>query len=81
MLAHRVGEVIDAPAVRDRITCSPVPRGALFNSPEALAIKIYAADGRLVYSGNLQKGENRIGLDRGVYLWRAGKHRGKAVIR
>ncbi len=64
-----------------RITCSPIKGGALFISPEATGIKIYAADGRIAYSGDLEKGENRIGLEGGVYLWRAGVYKGKAVVR
>ncbi len=67
------------------ITCSPFPGGALFLSSGELPIKIYAADGRLVYSGELKKGENRIELEKGVYLWRTGNmacsYKGKAVIR
>ena len=63
------------------ITCSPVPGGVLFMSPEAMAIKIYSADGRVAYSGNLERGENLIGLDQGVYLWQAGAYRGKAAVR
>ena len=44
----------------------------------------YPADGRLVYAGELKKGENRISLGQGVYMWRAGDHgefKGKAVVR
>jgi hypothetical protein len=58
-----------------------LPSGVLFDSPEAMAIRVYAADGRLAYSGKLQKGENRISLDLGVYLWQAGPYKGKAVVR
>ncbi|MGC8895047.1 MAG: hypothetical protein ACP5QG_09420 [candidate division WOR-3 bacterium] len=46
-----------------------------------MAIRIYAADGRLAYSENLQKGENRIILDTGVYIWKAGTYRGKVAVR
>ncbi len=63
------------------IRCLPVPRGALFISPSELPLRIYSADGRLAYSGNLEKGENRIALETGVYLWQAGEYKGKAVIR
>jgi len=63
------------------IICGLIPGGALFLSLEALPLRIYSADGRLVYSGNLEKGENRVSLDRGVYLWVAGQFRGKAVVR
>ena len=68
-------------APRPGITCSFIPGGALFSSPDQINIKIYAVDGRLACSGELQKGENRIYLDRGVYLWVAGQYRGKAVVR
>ena len=63
------------------ITCSPVPGGALFVSPAELPLRIYSAEGRLVYSGKLEKGEKRITLETGIYLWQAGRYRGKAVIR
>jgi hypothetical protein len=68
------------------IAYSPVPGGMLFNSPGSLHIRIYSPEGRLVHSGNLEKGENRILLDPGVYLWVAGKgesypYKGKAVVR
>ena len=80
------------PAVEERgavikpgVICSPIPRGALFVSPFDVPLRIYAVDGRLVCSGELIKGENRISLDRGVYFWRAGTgacpYEGKAVIR
>ena len=55
------------------ITCSPVPGGALFVSSGDMSIRIYAADGRLEYSGTLVKGQNRITLEAGVYLWQAGE--------
>jgi len=63
------------------ITYSPVPGGLLFVSPETMGIKIYSADGRLAYSGNLEKGQNRITLETGVYLWQVGSYKGKAVVR
>jgi hypothetical protein len=72
---------LDPSGTNPGITCSPFPGGALFISPEALGMRIYAVDGRLAFSGNLQKGENRILLDRGVYLWMAENYRGKAVVR
>ena len=74
-----IAEVASDP--RPRITCSPVSGGTLFVSPVAIPLRIYSADAKLVYSGNLEKGENRINLDRGVYLWQAGAHKGKAVVR
>ncbi len=69
------------------ITCSPLPGGLLFASHEAMEIKIYSEDGRVIYSGNLEKGQNRINLEQGVYFWRACPasqavpYRGKSVVR
>ncbi|MEO0179894.1 MAG: hypothetical protein ABIM74_03645 [candidate division WOR-3 bacterium] len=63
------------------ITCSPLPAGALFISPEEMLVRIYKADGKLVYSGELRKGRNLINLDAGVYFWQAGQFKGKAVVR
>ncbi len=63
------------------ITCSPMSGGVLFNSPGSLPIKMYSSGGMLVYSGELAKGENRITLETGVYLWKAGAYKGKAVVR
>jgi len=63
------------------ITCSPLSGGILFNSPANIGIKIYSVDGRVAYSGELKKGENRIALGQGVYLWIAGQYRGKAAVR
>ncbi len=71
----------DLSGPKPTITCSHVPGGALFVSPGEIPIKIYSADGRLAYSGNLQKGENRINLETGVYLWNAGNQKGKLAIR
>ncbi len=66
---------------RPKITCSPVSGGAVFLSPESMDIRIYMADGRLVYSGELVQGENRISLGQGAYLWIAGPNKGKLVVR
>jgi len=63
------------------IFCSPIPHGALFFSSGDMGIKLYSPDGRLAYSGQLQKGENRIPLDMGVYIWMVGPYRGKVAIR
>ena len=64
------------------VVCFPVSGGLAFNSqiPE-ITMSLYSPDGRLVYSGHLRKGENRISLGQGVYLWRAGDYKGKAVVR
>ncbi len=64
-----------------RVVCSPLSGAALFLSHEEISLNIYASDGRLIYSGQLQKGENRIGLETGVYFWKAGAYKGKAVVR
>ncbi len=67
---------------RPRITCTLLPSGLIFISPENnLKIRIYKPDGRLAYAGELKKGENRISLDRGVYFWMAGQSKGKAAVR
>jgi len=67
------------------ITCTLTPGGVLFLSGQETLISIYAADGRLVYCGKIGKGENRINLETGVYLWMAGTeacpYKGKAVVR
>lgn len=63
------------------LTCSPLAGGVLLVSPGVIPLKIYGVDGRLVCSVDLMKGENRISLDRGVYLWQAGQFRGKVTIR
>jgi hypothetical protein len=63
------------------ITCSLVPGGALFISRGETGIRIYSPDGRLVHSGNLAAGQNRIGLETGVYFWKAGTCKGKVVVR
>jgi hypothetical protein len=65
----------------NRLTCSAFSGGLVFNAPADLVIKIYSVDGRVAYSGQLRKGESRISLGRGVYLWRAGTYRGKAAVR
>ena len=65
----------------ERLSCSGLRGGLLFNSPSELKVRIYSVDGRLVYLGRLRKGENRIDLERGVYLWQAGPYRGKALVR
>lgn len=71
-----------------RITCFPVPGAALFLSSMETGIAIYSVDGRVAYSGQLRKGENRISLEAGVYLWitqnpKPGtrNQKGKAVVR
>ena len=45
------------------IFCAPSPGALLFVADMETTIEIYSPDGRLAYSGNLVKGENRITLD------------------
>ena len=71
----------DLPGPRPGIICSPVPGGVSFNSSEFIPIRIYAVDGKLSYAGQLQKGENRINLENGVWLWIAGDYIGKFVVK
>jgi len=82
----------DGPATGDRaVICSIVPGGALFIARGETGIRIYSVDGRVAYSGHLDKGQNRIPLETGVYLWQAGDvgagpracpvYKGKAVVR
>ncbi len=65
---------------RSRIACFPITGGVLFLSPDPIDIRIYSADGRLVYVGQLKSGQNRITLEPGVYIWSAGQFKGKVVI-
>jgi len=69
------------PGSNHGITCSPVPGGMVFRSEAEADIKLYTPDGRLAYSGNLIEGNNRISLETGVYLWKTGPYKGKAVVR
>ena len=68
-------------APENKVMCLSAPGALVFVSGEETAIGIYSPDGRLAYTGHLQKGENRITLDQGVYLWQAGQYKGKAVVR
>ncbi|MEO0140970.1 MAG: hypothetical protein ABIM88_05430 [candidate division WOR-3 bacterium] len=67
--------------LRPGISCSPLSGAALFISPEGIPIKIYKADGRLFYSADLKRGENKIGLEAGVYLWKTRNQSGSVVVR
>ncbi|MGB9590428.1 MAG: hypothetical protein ACPL68_06020, partial [Candidatus Hydrothermia bacterium] len=71
----------DGSASGSDINCSLIPRAVLFISSSLSPLRIYYPDGRLAYSGRLERGENRINLDPGVYIWIVGPYRGKAVIR
>jgi hypothetical protein len=66
---------------RSGLICSPIPDAMLFVCSEDMPLRIYSADGRLILSKNLTKGENRINLEQGVYLWIAESYKGKAVVR
>jgi len=74
-------EVEEHDASGPALFCSTAPDGLLFVSTFNAEISLYSPDGRLVYSGQLREGSNRITLGRGVYLWRAGGCAGKAVVR
>ncbi|MGB9590200.1 MAG: hypothetical protein ACPL68_04870 [Candidatus Hydrothermia bacterium] len=76
------GEITETNASHELgVTCSPIHGGALFVFPAAMAIQIYSPDGRLAYSGQLENGQNRIGLGRGIYFWKTGEYHGKVAIR
>ncbi|MEO0179845.1 MAG: hypothetical protein ABIM74_04375 [candidate division WOR-3 bacterium] len=66
---------------RPEIVYSPTPGGALFFLNEETIINIYSSDGRVVYARRLQKGENKLTLEPGVYFWKAGNQKGKAVVK
>ncbi len=73
--------VSEGPVVPDEdIRAVGLAGAALFISPVACGIRIYGADGRLAFSGRLARGENRISLEQGVYLWMAGGQKGKFAV-
>ncbi len=73
--------VSEEPALPDEgIRAIGLRKAALFISPIACGISVYAADGRLAFSGNLSEGENRIRLGQGVYFWMAAGQRGKVAV-
>ncbi len=59
----------------------PVPRGAVFVSSVALDLALYSPDGRLARRVRIEKGENRLSLEPGIYFWQAGNKRGKISVR
>ncbi|MGB9589435.1 MAG: hypothetical protein ACPL68_00960 [Candidatus Hydrothermia bacterium] len=67
--------------VGDQVLCLSVPGGLVFRVSVGMDLSVYSIDGGLVYSGRLQKGENRISLARGVYLWMANGRKGRGVVR
>jgi len=74
-------EVGECAISHSSLSCSPTAGGLIFFSTLNAELNLYAPDGRLLHSRQLQKGENRIPLGQGVYLWQAGPYRGKAVVR
>lgn len=73
--------VSEGPIVPDEgIRATGLVGAALFISPRDMPVRIYAADGRLAWSGELKKGENRIKLGQGAYLWMAGGQMGKVAV-
>ncbi len=75
-------DVEEGQTYHSEITCFPVPGGLVFGSDFETGLKLYGADGRLVHSGLIAAGQNRVNLGQaGVYLWQAGPYKGKAVAR
>jgi len=72
-------EGLSGPA--DKILCASAPGGLVFSSGTAALLRLYYPDGRLARSLSLEKGENRISLEAGAYIWIAEDCRGKAVVR
>ncbi|MGB9589525.1 MAG: hypothetical protein ACPL68_01415 [Candidatus Hydrothermia bacterium] len=65
-----------------RITCRTSRTGLIFTcNDDAMVLNIYSYEGRLIYAKELKKGQNRITLGQGVYIWKAGPYKGKAVVR
>ncbi len=65
----------------DEIRCLPARGGLVFWADKEFNLLIYLPDGRLAHSESLRAGENRIRLEPGVYLWKAGPYEGKAIAR
>ncbi|MEO0157261.1 MAG: hypothetical protein ABIM59_00855 [candidate division WOR-3 bacterium] len=63
------------------VISSAAPGAALFLCEDEAEIRIYSADGRLFYIGFLERGMNRVSLDRGVYFWIAGPCKGRITVR
>jgi len=55
--------------------------GIIFLSSEDADLVIYHPTGALAYRGRLRCGRQMVPLGPGVYLWRAGDYKGKAVVR
>ncbi len=66
---------------RQIITCAPVSHGLVFRCSRRIqGLSLFSADGRLIRKLNLKKGENRIILQPGVFLWRWQGITGKAAV-
>ena len=68
------------------VSCAPIPGGLIFSSNTDANLRVFSPEGRLVYSGSLARGRNRISLEQGVYLWIASTgesypYKGKAIVR
>lgn len=73
--------VSEGPAFpHERIRVIGLMGAVLLISPIDCGIRIYRADGRLAFWGRLGQGENRISLERGVYIWMAGGQKGKIAV-
>ncbi|MEO0140865.1 MAG: hypothetical protein ABIM88_04880 [candidate division WOR-3 bacterium] len=74
-----VGEGLAGPV--PEILCLSFPGGLVFRTGTDAHLRLYSPDGRLVRSLCLERGENRLNLEPGVYIWMAGDCRGKALVR
>jgi len=74
-------EVNEVQAPAPSLVVSPISGGILVRAGLSAQMSIYYPDGRLVYSGQLREGLNRITLGQGVYLWGAGGYKGKVAVR
>ncbi|MEO0211760.1 MAG: VCBS repeat-containing protein [candidate division WOR-3 bacterium] len=63
------------------VICLAEPGGIKFQSEIEAELILWSADGRIIISSLLRKGETAIPLKSGVYFWRAGSYRGKAVVK
>ncbi len=63
------------------VICVPFAAGLGFFSGAETEIRVYRPDGRLVCARTLVRGETRITLDKGVYLWSAGASYGVSAVR
>jgi len=61
--------------------CAPLAGGVLFVSSEPLPLVMYSVDGRLILSREIDAGKTQIPLQTGIYFWKAGEYRGKALVR